>query len=171
VSTERATPVLYVDIDGTIRWGKDELGHFVNTAEDVHIFDGVPELLRAYRDAGWRIVGVSNQGGISLGHMTMADCAQAMAVTAAKCGYVFDKLAWCQHHPAAKDPEFAVCWCRKPRIGLIVESAYALAGQHREYYPPHMALFVGDRDEDRQCAENAGISFMEASEWRKKRWP
>ena len=37
-----------------------------------------------------------------------------------------------------------------------------------EYYPPHMALFVGDREEDKQCAENANIPFMDAKEWREK---
>lgn len=69
--------------------------------------------------------------------------------------------------PDAKEQEMAVCWCRKPRIGNIVEAAVAMGKMYPEYYPPHMALFVGDRDEDRQCSENAGIRFMLASEWRK----
>jgi hypothetical protein len=30
---EPMVPVLYCDIDGTIRWGKDELGRFVNGPE------------------------------------------------------------------------------------------------------------------------------------------
>lgn len=164
--TETASRVLYLDMDGTVRHGFDEMGRFVNTANDVKVFTEVPPLLKAYKRAGWRIVGISNQGGISLGHMTMEQCMEAMFETNRQCGNVFDKIAWCQHHPDAKDPEYARCWCRKPRIGLIVETMIDLARERNEYYPPHLALFVGDRPEDRECAANANIDFMEAKEWR-----
>lgn len=167
--SERPTPIIYLDLDGTVRHGKDELGRFVNGPDDVVIFDGVPKLLRRYRDAGWRIVACSNQGGIALGHMTMESCAKAMIRTQDLCGGVFHKITWCQHHPAAADPEFAVCWCRKPRIGMVVESALALSEQHRdEFYPPHLGVFVGDRSEDAACAEGAGLRFVDAARWRKQ---
>lgn len=164
---ERMVPVLYCDIDGTIRKGKDELGHFVNYAKDVRLFDGVAELLWRYKSLGWRIVGVSNQGGIALGHLSMRACREAMAETHKQSGYAFSKIIWCRHHPDAPEPEMAVCWCRKPRPGMIIESALALSEEFvREIYPPHLALFVGDRVEDEQCAENAGIRFMHAILWR-----
>ena len=164
---ETRTPVLYLDIDGTVRWGKDELGRFVNTAADVRVFDEVPQLLARYKALGWRIVGVSNQGGIALGIMSMKDCVEAMAETQRQCGEAFDKIAWCSHHPNADDPEMAACWCRKPRAGLVIESALALAERHRgEIYPPHLGLFVGDRPEDAACATNAGLPFMAADVWR-----
>jgi hypothetical protein len=35
-----------------------------------------------------------------------------------------------------------------------------------EIYPPHLALFVGDRPEDEGCAEAANVRFMDAAEWR-----
>jgi len=163
---EKPTKVLYCDLDGTVRKGYDELGVFVNKAEDVELFEGVSEKLKAYKDAGWRIVGITNQGGVSLGHLTFEDMAAAVAETQKQSGNAFDKIMACIHHPDAKDPEFAVCWCRKPRIGNIVEAAMALGKQYNEYYPPHLALFVGDRPEDKECAENAGIEFMDAKEWR-----
>lgn len=158
--------VLYIDLDGTVRKGFDELWRFVNCATDVEVFAGVPELLAAYKRQGWRIIAVSNQGGIALGHMTMDDCIAAMSETHRQCNYLFDKIAWCQHHPDASDPEYAVCWCRKPRVGLLIESALELAHEHHEYYPPHLSLFVGDRPEDKACAEAANIRFMDAKEWR-----
>lgn len=165
---EKMVPVLYCDIDGTIRWGKDELGHFVNAAVDVHVFDEVPDLLWGYKKLGWRIVGISNQGGIALGHMDMATCIEAMSETQYQTRNAFDKIAWCSHHPAADNPEMRACWCRKPRAGLVIEAAYDLADKHPgEIYPPHLSLFVGDRPEDEQCAENAGLRFMNAAEWRK----
>lgn len=163
---EKIVPVLYLDIDGTVRWGKDELGRFVNTAEDVRVFDKVPELLRAYRLLDWRIVGISNQGGIALGHMDMRTCGLAMAETQKQVHGAFDKIAWCSHHPDAADPEMAVCWCRKPRPGLVIEAALDMASKTGEIYPPYLGLFVGDRPEDEQCAENAGLRFMPADVWR-----
>lgn len=163
---DKATKALYLDLDGTVRHGFDELGRFVNTPEDVVIFPEALTLMKRYKKAGYRIVGISNQGGIALGHLTMEQCGATMLRTHELCKEMFDKIAWCRHHPQAADPEFARCWCRKPRIGLIVEACLNMARQFNEFYPPHLALFVGDRPEDRQCAEAANIDFMLASEWR-----
>lgn len=164
---EKMVPVLYCDIDGTIRKGYDELGRWVNKAEDVQIFDGVPELLMEYKQHGWRIVGVSNQGGIALGYMSAKDNFEAMVVTQRLCHGVFDKILWCSHHPDASEPEMAVCWCRKPKAGMVIEGALSLTDTHRdEIYPPHLGLLVGDRPEDEGCAANAGLTFMNAAEWR-----
>lgn len=161
-------PVLWIDIDGTVRHGADQLGRFVKTASDVVVFPEVVPLFTAYKKAGWRIVGVSNQGGIAVGHLTMQDVYDNMRETVRQSGDLFDRLAWCSHHPEAKEPEMAVCWCRKPRIGLLVDTGIGLAAQHGECYPPHMGLFVGDRPEDKLCAENAGLRFMDAADWRRQ---
>lgn len=163
---EKTVSVLYLDIDGTVRWGKDELGHFVNNAADVRVYDEVPDLLQQYKELGWRIVGISNQGGIALGHMTMTQCVAAMQETNKQCGYTFDKIAWCSHHPLADTPEMAVCWCRKPKAGLIIETALNMAETFGEIYPPHMGLMVGDMQSDNEVAENAGLRFLSAEKWR-----
>lgn len=159
-------PVLYCDLDGTIRYGLDELGRFVNSPKDVTVFPEVPELLEAYKDLGWRIVGVSNQGGIALGHMNMQDCIETMAETQRQCRNAFDKIAWCSHHPAATEPEMAICWCRKPKAGLVIETALAMAAKTNEMYPPYLGLFTGDSPEDVGCAMSAGLPFVEAKAWR-----
>lgn len=160
------TPVLWLDLDGTVRHGKEELGHFVNRPEDVVIFPEALKLMRKAKAEGWRIVGISNQGGIALGHISLEACLAAMNRTHQLCGKLFDKIAFCRHHPDAKDPEMATCWCRKPRIGMIVETGLSMAQYFNEYYPPAFGLFVGDRPEDQQCAENAGLPFMWAKDWR-----
>lgn len=162
----RPTPVLYLDLDGTVRHGKEELGRFVNFASDVKVFDGVPAILAQYKAAGWRIVAVSNQGGIALNLVTAEDCAEAMLETYRQCDGLFDNISYCSHHPDSPDPEYAICWCRKPRIGLLINAATTLAAKYNEYYPPHLALLVGDRPEDQECAANAGIEFMNAEVWR-----
>jgi D-glycero-D-manno-heptose 1,7-bisphosphate phosphatase len=166
--SEVPVPVLYLDIDGTVREGKDDpLGRFVNGPGDVRVFPAAVDRMREWKVAGGRIVGVSNQGGIALGHVAMVRVLAAMEETHRQTGCLFDKLAFCRHHPAAEDPEMARCWCRKPRPGLAIEAACRMADQHQgESYPPHLALFVGDRDEDRRCAEALNVDFLDAREWR-----
>jgi D-glycero-D-manno-heptose 1,7-bisphosphate phosphatase len=167
IVTEKSVPLLCLDLDGTVRHGYDELGRFVSGPEDVVVFPEAVEMMRRWKAGGGRIIAVSNQGGIALGHMSMKTCAEAMMRTHELTGGLFDKIAYCRHHPAAEHPEMARCWCRKPSPGLIVEAALELAERHAgEIYPPYMALFVGDREEDRQCAKLAGMDFLEAAEWR-----
>lgn len=162
----RARAVLYLDLDGTVRHGKDELGRFVNGPEDVVVFPEAVTMMRRWKDGGGLIVGVSNQGGIALGLVTFDNVAAAMVETHRRAGGLFDRLTWCSHHPDADNPELARCWCRKPSPGLLIEEAIDMARVRREFYPPALGLMVGDRDEDRECAGLAGLDFLPADQWR-----
>ncbi len=166
---ERAVPVMYLDLDGTVRQGKDDaLGRFVNGPEDVVVFPAAVEMMRRWKAGRGRIIGVSNQGGVALGIVPYAKVAAAMRKTYEDTERLFDKIAFCCHHPNAQHPEMARCWCRKPSPGLIIESALEVARQHGEFYPPYMGLMVGDRPEDEQCAKLAGLDFQWAIDWRKQ---
>ncbi len=172
MTAEKAVPVLYLDLDGTVRQGKDDaLGRFVNGPEDVAVFPEATEMMRRWKAGGGRIIGVSNQGGVSLGIVPYKQVAAAMRETQRQAGGLFDKIAFCVHHPNAKSPEFARCWCRKPSPGLIIESALDCAAHFGEYYPPYMGLMVGDRPEDEQCAKLAGLDFQWAADWREQAVP
>lgn len=162
----KPVPVLFLDLDGTVRHGFDELGRFVNGPDDVIVFPEAVEMMRRWKNAGGRIIGVSNQGGVALGHMTYDTCIDTMIRTQALADGLFDKIAFCVHHPAADHPEMARCWCRKPRPGLLIETAISLGRRTFEHYPPYMALMVGDRDEDRGAADAANVDFLHAAEWR-----
>src|SRR5258708_7270522 len=79
---ERAVPVLYLDLDGTVRQGKDDaLGRFVNGPEDVVIFPEAVTMMRRWKQGGGRVIGVSNQGGVSLGIVPYDRVAAAMRET------------------------------------------------------------------------------------------
>jgi D-glycero-D-manno-heptose 1,7-bisphosphate phosphatase len=171
VRNDKRVPVLYLDLDGTVRKGKDELGRFVNKADDVELFPRMAERLLSWKQRGWRIVAVSNQGGIATGQVSFEDVAAAINRTYELSGGIFDLMYFCQHHPDAHDPEWQVCFCRKPKIGMLVMAATELGNRHHgELYPPHISLMVGDRDEDRLCAENAGVPFQWAKEWREEQF-
>ena len=160
-------PVLYLDLDGTVRQGKDDaLGRFVNGPEDVVVFPAAVEMMRRWKADGGRIIGVSNQGGVALGIVSYAKVEAAMLKTYLDTQRLFDKIAFCVHHPKAQHPEMARCWCRKPSPGLIIEASIEVAGKHGEFYPPYMGLMVGDRPEDEECAKLAGLDFQWAADWR-----
>jgi D-glycero-D-manno-heptose 1,7-bisphosphate phosphatase len=167
MADDTSVPMLFLDIDGTVRQGKeDALGRFVNGPQDVVVFPAAVTRMRAWKAGGGRVIGVSNQGGIALGLVSMSQVVAAMMETQRQCHGLFDKIVFCQHHPDAEHPEMARCWCRKPRPGLAIEGAIELARRYSEIYPPYMALFVGDRDEDSACASALNVDFMWAADWR-----
>jgi D-glycero-D-manno-heptose 1,7-bisphosphate phosphatase len=167
VKDMKRVPILFLDLDGTVRKGYDELGRFVNIPEDVEVFPHMAERLLAWRQKGYRIVGVTNQGGIATGQCTYENAAAAVYRTQVLCHQTFDRIFMCQHHPAAHDPEMANCFCRKPKMGMLVMAQEELSREHPdEIYPPHLMLMVGDRPEDEQCAINAGVAFKWAADWR-----
>ncbi len=155
----------FTDLDGTVRKGKDELGRFVNTPEDVELFEGVKDILWRYYDAGWLIVGIINQGGIALGHMTWeahTACVIKMFKLLARDDGIHPYLSVevCPHAPDAG------CLCRKPRYGMLAFAAHRI--MIAKDIDWEGSLFVGDRPEDRECAAAAGIRFQVASQWREK---
>lgn len=171
ITKEVLVPVLYLDLDGTVREGKDDaLGKFVNGPKDVRVFPEAAVQMQRWRSQrGGRIVAVSNQGGVALGLVSFGMVQAAMLETSKQTGNLFDKMCYCIHHPQADTPEMARCWCRKPSPGLIIEGALALSSQFPgEIYPPHLGLMVGDRDEDQECARIASLDFMWANQWRKE---
>jgi D-glycero-D-manno-heptose 1,7-bisphosphate phosphatase len=170
----KITPILFLDLDGTVRLGMDQIDHYVQGPEDVEIFPGVLEIIQSYKSKGWRIVTISNQGGIALDLVNSRDVARAMQETNRLCANLFDRMAWCTHHPNAigdkyeSKEEKSICFCRKPRIGMIVASMIELHEGFHEIYRPYACLMVGDRMDDKECANNANIPFMWAKEWRKR---
>src|SRR6266487_5006431 len=96
----RVVPVLYLDLDGTVRQGKDDaLGRFVNGPEDVAVFPEAVEMMRRWKAGGGRVICVSNQGGVALGIVSYAKVAAAMRKTYVNTGQLFDKIAFCVLHP------------------------------------------------------------------------
>lgn len=108
VLPEQRVPLLCLDLDGTVRKGKTEPGRFVNGPGDVQVFEAV-EMMRRWKKRGGRIIGVSNQGGIALGIVSLSGVQAAMVETVKQSGELFGKIAFCAHHPDAYDPEKARC--------------------------------------------------------------
>lgn len=153
------TPLLFLDMDSTVRHGYDELGKFVNGPEDVEVFYEAKIMMNTWRQMGGRIVTVSNQKGIGLGIVTPELITDAMWETYRQCDGNIDFMTWCPHSDS--------CWCRKPEIGLLVQGVFELERKFpEESFPLSMMKMVGDRPEDMACARKADINFQWAHHWR-----
>ena len=109
---------------------------------------------RRYRDAGFRLLGISNQSGVAAGHLTEEAALACIARTNALLGV--DIEAEICPHPAGRAP---ACYCRKPMpgIGVLFIERYQL--------DPARCLMVGDLDTDRGFAEAAGFRFVHADDF------
>ena len=159
VTHNKFAPALCLDLDGTIRYSKN--GEFINKPEDVALFDGVESKLWEYRNEGYLIFGITNQGGIAYGFKTREDHYKELdAMLALFSANPFHIIKSCFHHPGGKvEPYNHRSLLRKPDIGMLAlcEDESFGGGYIVDW---DNSLFVGDRSEDEQCAKNAGIAFQ-----------
>jgi D-glycero-D-manno-heptose 1,7-bisphosphate phosphatase len=125
-----------------------------NVPGEVELLPGVEAVLSRYAADGWRLVIVTNQGGVAAGYLTEA---QAHAVQQR----VIDLLPvpvcasyLCPHMSGGAVSEYAIdCPNRKPRPGFILAALQTFGAR------PGDCLFVGDAITDRQTAEAAGVRY------------
>ena len=176
------TKILFLDLDGTVRKTKSG-ATFINDPYDQDLIPGAEEVIARYKD--WRIVGITNQGGVSAGYKTIMSCVDEQRETLRllpeiefilfcpdsgdTCSGVFRtpsrgfsdlKYRILNGHEGVKDSFPGIKNFRKPDTGMILIAKQFIAGEAEE------ELFVGDRPEDQECARNANIPFMWAEDWR-----
>lgn len=179
--TLKEVPLLILDVDGTVRHGKDDpLGKWCNSPEDVRVFAEAVLGMMRWKRAGGRVIWASNQGGIAMGYVTAEQVQATMDETlqqvhkiamefgadAIEVNLLVDRIEFCPHYPDAEDYKQARCWCRKPSPGMIVHAAAKMTEQYDETYPAWMAHLVGDLPVDAKTAQNAGITYTNARFWR-----
>lgn len=121
---------------------------------EIEILPGVPEALQLLRQAGWRLVVVSNQSGIARGKFGLArleEIHRRLAELLAREDAAFDALYFCPHHPDGPDPAFtADCDHRKPLPGMLLTAAQDLG------LDLGASWMVGDKESDVEAAHAAG---------------
>jgi len=147
-----ANKTILVDLDGTIRTTKGGKP-CPNKPEEQEIMPGRIAKLQDYKKRGYKIVAVSNQGGIGLGYLTEGQCQLILDDLDRKMGNVFDKMLYAKAAPNAGHP-----WT-KPNPGMILAAAKDLDIDLKE------SIMVGDRDTDQQAAQRAGVPFQWAKDF------
>jgi D-glycero-D-manno-heptose 1,7-bisphosphate phosphatase len=121
---------------------------------DLRLVPGASAALRRLANAGWRLVGVSNQPGAAKGLVSLQELqavqARVLELLAAE-AVRFDAFKLCLHHPEGVVPELkGECECRKPAPGMLLEAARELD------LDPAGSWMVGDTDGDMAAGRAAG---------------
>ena len=147
---------VFIDRDGVLIEDVDLL----TSLGEIRVLDGVPQALWRLKEAGFRLIVISNQTVVARGLATEADvCAMNAEVerqlTEAGAPHL-SGFYFCPHHPRATLPAYRVaCECRKPRPGLLVQAA-------REHDLDLTASFVvGDRITDIIAGARAGCRTVQ----------
>jgi len=119
-------PAVFLDRDNTLIDSDDDLGD----PAGVRLMPGVPEGLSALREAGYRLVVVTNQGGVARGRFTEDDIdavhqqVARLLSTFADGRDLIDRFYYCPYHPQATLEEYRRdhFW-RKPNPGMILQAA------------------------------------------------
>lgn len=124
-----------------------------------HVLPGRRERLASLLDQGDKIAIITNQGGVAFGFVDEQTAWMKIYEAARQCGLPPDMIRTyaCFHDTRGKAPynDPAQAARRKPSGAMIREAMHD--------YPEAAALgvlMVGDREEDRQAAKDAGVSFQ-----------
>jgi len=158
-------PVLCLDLDGTIRYSKSGLP-FIQDENDIALFADVEAKLWDYKDRGYVIAGISNQGGVAFGKRTAQDVDNEVKATLALFSRdPFDSVQCCLCHPNGFiKPYNTESMFRKPNPGMLA-TLEEMANSHGIYIDWPHSLFVGDRPEDQECARRGQVPFLWAWEF------
>ena len=144
------TRTVFLDRDGTLN---REVG-FVTSPAELHVLPGARDAVRRLHGAGYRIVVVTNQGGIARGVLTeelVAETHRRIDERVTAAGGAIDAWYHCPHHPSSVVAGLGTpCECRKPGRALV-DRAVA------EFGVDAAASFaVGDRWLDVSLARTVG---------------
>lgn len=149
----RVQPAVFLDRDDTLI---DDPGD-LHGPDQVTLRPGVAAGLRALRRAGYRLVVVTNQGGVGRGRCTEEDVDRVhrriaeLVDDAAGEPDLLDRFYYCPYHPDAELPTYRRdhFW-RKPRPGMLLQAARDLE------IDLGASWMIGDRARDVEAGRAAG---------------
>ena len=150
--------MLYLfDLDGTILRAYLDLPD--KNYHHVEVLPGRQEKLAALRKDGHTLGIVTNQGGIAFGYNTEADFWSKLHKVLQTLGLSPELVgvSVCFSDPRSKNPAYndaLDCARRKPSGAMIRERMAAQPVAAHEG-----VIYVGDRPEDEQAAQDAGVPF------------
>jgi UDP-glucose 4-epimerase len=136
---------VFLDRDGTIN---EDPGYLSDPAK-LKLLPGVDRALARLRQAGFKLVVISNQSGVNRGIIPAGMLEQVHARLSellAPAGGGIDRFELCVHRPDEN------CECRKPKPRLILDATQALGLDLSRSY------MVGDKLSDLQAGRAAGCS-------------
>lgn len=176
---KQMTKLAVIDMDGTVREPLSG-SKFINSPRDQKLIDEAIAAIRNLQGKGYIVIGASNQGGVIAGHKTMFECIEEQQYTLellSDADVQIESILFCPdngdecYQVVPESPSVSALHTytdafigkyRKPQAGMLLHAI--------EIYGANEAVMIGDRDEDKQAAMNAGIEFIDAIEWRSSYW-
>ena len=138
-------PAVFLDRDGTLM---HDVG-YCGDPKEVSLVDGVPEALRKLKEAGYRLIVVTNQSGIGRGYFDETQYRAVDTEVSRQIGKnIIDATYHCPHLPNDG------CTCRKPSPEMVLQAAR----QHD--VDLCSSFYVGDKKSDIECGRNAGLKTI-----------
>lgn len=168
MSESKLIPAVVLDLDGTIRYNKDYADGFIEGPESIAIFKDVAPVLKRYRDEGFILLGVTNQGGAAYGYKTedqiKREIERTLDLLFDQIGYnPFSMITYCPFMPGGNTPPYNVrSMLRKPSIGMLAVLEEMLWRKHQIMVDWDKSVMVGDREEDCALATAAHIGWVPA---------
>jgi len=143
-----ASRAAFLDRDGTII---EDLG-YLGDPEQIRFIPGALDALCTLRDAGFRLVLVTNQAGVARGLITEADVRQVngrLEALLRDADIRLDGMYYCPHHPGHGSAEYRMdCDCRKPKPGMVQRAVRDLR------LDPSRSVIIGDHVSDVALAQS-----------------
>ena len=140
-------PTLFIDRDGVLIFDR----HYLANPDGVALIPGVCAGLLQAREAGFKLIGISNQSGIGRGIFSPGDFRKVMTrmeELLKDAGASLDGFYYCPHAPEDN------CTCRKPSAGLLTEARGDFNWDKTESW------VIGDKLSDVQLARFNGLSGL-----------
>lgn len=142
---------IFLDRDGVLI----NDSHLLTNIKDIEILAGVAEALKTFKDAGYKLLVVTNQTVVSRGLATIEDVGLINQYINDNLSGMIDEFYICPHHPNADIEDFKVeCECRKPLPGML------LAGASEYDIDLSKSWMIGDRISDIIAGQNVGCKTI-----------
>lgn len=137
---------VFFDRDGVLN---KEIGNYVCRIEDFEVLPDAVECMAMAQANGFKVIVITNQGGIDkklYSHADLATFHQVLVNACASQGVIIDEIFYCPHHPTIGN-----CLCRKPG-SLMIEKALA-----KYQIDPNRSIMIGDTDRDMEAAAACNV--------------
>jgi len=137
---------IFLDRDGTLN---PDPG-YISDPDDYELFPGAGEALVRLKKAGYLLILITNQSGISRGLINRQQLElvhKKLQSLLAAFGVSLDAIYYCPHHPDFPPVNgVSVCNCRKPQPGMVLQAIKDFNIDIKS------SFFIGDRSSDVKIA-------------------